>query len=98
MSNTTIAAEQPPVNRTLVLVLLTTTAATTFTGVLMVGALLLDLATEFHSSVAVVGQLVTAGALVWATLGPICGALSDRYGRKPLLLLGVITFGIFSIL
>lgn len=84
--------------RTLLVVVLTMAGAVTFTGVLMVSPLLWDIAAEFHSSISVVGQLVTAGALAWAALSPICGAMSDRYGRKPLLLVGLTTFALFSVL
>jgi predicted MFS family arabinose efflux permease len=89
---------QPAGTSLLLLAVLMVTGATIFTGVLMLGPLLLDLAAEFHTSVAVVGQLVTAGGLVWAGLAPVVGALSDRYGRKPLLLLGLVTFAFFGIL
>ena len=55
----------------------------------MLGPLLVDLADEFDSSVAVVGQLATVTALPWAFSAVFSGPFSDRYGRKPLLLLGI---------
>ena len=61
------------VPRTLVLSLL---FAVNFMGVtvaLMLGPLLVDLAEEFRTSVAVAGQLAAATSITWAITAPLVG-------------------------
>ena len=55
----------------------------------MLGPLLVDLVDEFDTSIAVTGQLTTITSLAWAFSAVFAGPFSDRYGRKPLLLLGI---------
>ena len=55
----------------------------------MLGPLLVELAEDFNTSVAVAGQLSTATALSWAITAPLVGPVSDTYGRRPVLLMGL---------
>lgn len=75
---------------TLLLVLLS--GANFFSGLsfLMLGPLLVELAQEFHTSVAIVGQLIGATAITWAITAPLAGPVSDAYGRRLMLLTGLL--------
>jgi len=57
---------------------------------LMLGPLLVALATAFHTSVAVTGQLTAATALPWGLTALLAGPVSDTYGRRRLLLTGLL--------
>jgi DHA1 family inner membrane transport protein len=87
-----------PPSRTLVLGLLSVTAFLTFTVGLMLGPLLVELAKEFDTSVAIVGQLVGAVALTRIIITPLVGPLSDSYGRRLILLsgLGLMVVGVLG--
>jgi predicted MFS family arabinose efflux permease len=61
---------------------------------LMVGPLLVALATAFHTSVAVTGQLTTVTALTWGLTACLAGPVSDTYGRRPMLLTGLLVMGL----
>src|SRR5262245_3565706 len=54
--------------------------------VLMLGPLLVALAHEFQTSVAMVGQLASATAITWGITAPLAGPVSDAYGRRRMLL------------
>lgn len=74
-------------------VLLVFLAAASFLAMavwLMLGPLLVDLAAAFHTSVAVAGQLVAATAITWALMAFLAGPVSDRYGRRRMLLTGLM--------
>lgn len=58
------------------------------TAVVMLGPLLVDMASALGTTVPVAGQLVTTAAAVWAITALVAGPVSDAYGRKPVLLLG----------
>jgi MFS transporter, DHA1 family, inner membrane transport protein len=60
------------------------------TAGLMLGPLLVELATAFHTSVAVTGQLVAATAITWALTAFLAGPVSDTYGRRRMLLTGLL--------
>ncbi len=47
------------------------------------------LAEEFEASAAVLGALLTSYALMQALFAPIWGRLSDRFGRRPIMLLTI---------
>jgi MFS transporter, DHA1 family, inner membrane transport protein len=57
---------------------------------LMLGPLLVALATAFHTSVAITGQLTAATALTWGLTALLAGPVSDTYGRRRLLLTGLL--------
>jgi predicted MFS family arabinose efflux permease len=59
-------------------------------SLLMLGPLLVALASEFHTSVAVVGQLVAATAITWGITAPLAGPVADAYGRRLMLLIGLL--------
>jgi predicted MFS family arabinose efflux permease len=80
------------------LILLSAAVFLSLLSVLMLGPLLVALADEFHTSVAVVGQLVAATAITWGTTAPLAGPISDAYGQRQMLLLGLLLMavGIFG--
>src|SRR4029450_7089729 len=57
---------------------------------LMLGPLLVALATTFHTSVAVTGQLTAATAITWGLTAFLAGPVSDTYGRRRMLLTGLM--------
>jgi MFS transporter, DHA1 family, inner membrane transport protein len=74
-------------------VLLVFLAAATFLAMtvwLMLGPLLVELAAVFHTSVAVTGQLTAATAITWGLTAFLAGPLSDIYGRRRMLLTGLM--------
>lgn len=64
----------------------------------MLGPLLVELAREFDTSVAVTGQLVAATAIPWGITAPLVGPVLDTYWKRPMLLIGcmVMTLGILG--
>jgi predicted MFS family arabinose efflux permease len=76
-------------------------AATIFlnmTSAMMLGPLLVDLSHYFHTTVALTGQLAAASAITWALTAYLAGPLSDMYGRRLMMLSGLllIIVGTFS--
>ena len=61
----------------------------TMTGVMMLPALLTEIAADLEVSVAVAGQLATATFAAWAVSIVAVGPLADSIGRRPLALAGV---------
>jgi predicted MFS family arabinose efflux permease len=72
------------------LVFLTAAIFLAMTVWLMLGPLLVELATVFHTSVAVTGQLTAAMAITWALTAFLAGPISDTYGRRRMLLTGLM--------
>ena len=66
----------------------------TMSASLMLAPLLVDLATEFDTSVAVTGQLATVTFAAWAVSVVSVGPLSDSIGRKPVALAGLTLLSI----
>ena len=64
------------------------------TGVMMVPALLVEIATDLNVSVAVAGQAATATFAAWAVSIVAVGPLADFIGRRPLALAGVMLVGV----
>ena len=54
---------------------------------LMLGPLLVALANDFGTSIAVSGQLAAATFVAWGITAPLVGPISDTYGRSPFLLI-----------
>ena len=63
-------------------------------GMLMLGPLLVELADDFDTSVAVAGQLAAATFITWGITAPLVGPISDTYGRRPVLLTGVLLMAV----
>ena len=61
----------------------------TMTASLMLVPLLVAIATEFDTSVAVTGQLATATFAAWAVSVVSVGPMSDSFGRRPVALTGL---------
>src|SRR5947209_11818270 len=55
----------------------------------MIGPLLVALATDLQTSVAAAGQLAAAIGISWGITAPLVGPISDIYGRRRVALTGV---------
>jgi hypothetical protein len=75
---------------TWLLIVLSAATLPTALSVMMLGPLLVALAHEFQTSVAVAGQLAAATAITWGITAPLVGPVSDVYGRRPMLLTGLL--------
>ena len=64
------------------------------TVALMLGPLLVDIADEFDTSVAVAGQLAAATFASWAVFAPLIGPFSDSLGRRLVALTGLGLMGV----
>src|SRR2546422_333419 len=88
-----VSSSLPPpraASPTVLLILLSAAVFLTLVSVLMLGPLLVGLAHEFQTSVALVGQLVAATAITWGITAPLAGPVSDTYGRRQMLLTGLL--------
>ena len=83
---------------TMVLVVLSACFFLVMAVSLMMGPLLVGLADEFDTSLAVAGQFATANFIGWAIIAPLVGPISDSYGRRPIALtgIGLITLGLMA--
>jgi ACDE family multidrug resistance protein len=68
--------------------------ATAVTGVFVVSPIVSHLAEPFGVPKTAVGQLITAFTAPSVVLTPFMGILTDRVGRKPVLFVGLIVFGL----
>src|SRR5882672_1016784 len=75
--------------------LLLVTAAITgwATAIAMIGPLLVDLSRDLDVPLAQAGLLGAALSLPWALGAPLSGLLSDRLGRRPLMVLALCGVG-----
>ena len=72
------------------LLVLFVTAFVDMVGLTMIIPLLPFYATELGASAAVVGLLVSAFSVAQLAVAPVWGRLSDRYGRRPAILAGLL--------
>src|SRR5258708_9397579 len=63
----------------------------------MIGPLLLDLSRELGVPLGQAGLLAAVMSLPWALGAPFTGLLSDRLGRKPLIVLALAGVGVATI-
>jgi len=75
---------------TWLLTLLSAATLPTALSVVMLGPLLVALAHEFQTSVALAGQLAAATAITWGITAPLVGPVSDAYGRRLMLFTGLL--------
>lgn len=69
------------------------------TAIVIISPLAVAIADEFDVSVSLSGQLRTVSALISALLAPFVGLMTDRIGRKPIMMLGllsILSFGLAS--
>jgi DHA1 family inner membrane transport protein len=67
------------------------------TAITMIGPLLVDLARELNVPLGQAGLLAAAISLPWALGAPFTGLLSDRLGRKPLIVLALAGMGVSTV-
>ncbi|MFW6412928.1 MAG: MFS transporter [Oceanicaulis sp.] len=60
----------------------------------MLFAILPPLARELEVAEVWVGAIYTLSALLFLLMSPVWGALSDRYGRRPMIVLGLTSFSV----
>lgn len=82
------------------LIVLFVTAFVDMIGLAMVVPLLPYYATEFGASATVVGLLISSFSVAQLIVAPVWGRFSDRYGRRPAILAGLLlsglAYGIFA--
>lgn len=66
----------------------------TSVGNSMLFAILPPLARELEVAEVYVGSIYTVSALLFLLMSPVWGALSDRYGRRPLIVFGLTSFSV----
>jgi predicted MFS family arabinose efflux permease len=79
---------------TVLLILLCLAVCLANLAVLMLGPLLVELAHEFQTSIPLVGQLGAATAFTWGIIAPLAGPVSDTYGRRRMLLTGLMLMAV----
>jgi predicted MFS family arabinose efflux permease len=82
--------ETRQISPTVLLMVLCAAALPTALALLMMAPLLVELAQAFHTSIAVTGQLAAATAVTWGIIAPLAGPVADVYGRRRLLLTGML--------
>ena len=65
------------------------------TVMVMLGPILLPLAADLHTSVALTAQLAAVTSLVWGLSAITVGPVSDTYGRRRVLLSGMLLMSLF---
>ena len=80
------------------LAVLFVTAFVDMVGLTMIVPLLPFYATEFGGSAAVVGVLISAFAVAQLVVAPAWGRFSDRYGRRPAILAGLLVTAVAYVL
>ena len=67
------------------------------TCVTMLGPLLVDLSRDLDVSLGQAGLLAAAMAVTWALAAPFAGVLSDRFGRRPLIVMALLGLGVVTL-
>ncbi|MBI3966976.1 MAG: MFS transporter [Chloroflexi bacterium] len=67
------------------------------TSAFMPAPVLTELAQSFGTTVPVMGQLTAVTSLPWAIAAPLFGPVSDRYGRAPVLMYGLLALGLATV-
>ncbi|MER6030916.1 MFS transporter [Streptomyces sp. NPDC001851] len=57
-----------------------------------------EIASDTHTAARSGGLLVSAYALLFAVVAPLCGAMSDRIGRRRILCTGLVLFAVANVL
>ena len=78
------------------LVLITACVTGIVTSVMMIGPLLLDISRDLGISLAEAGLLAAAAAVPQALGSPLSGLLSDRLGRRPLIVFALGSVGVLA--
>jgi len=78
-------------------ILVTLTNFGMVTSLTMVAPLLVDLSREFRISVATAGLLAAASAIPQALASPFAGLLSDRFGRRPMIVAALTAVGALTL-
>ena len=58
---------------------------------------LLEIARDLDTDLAALGTLLGLGSVTWAITGVFAGAASDRFGRRPVMLVGLIGLATFPL-
>ncbi len=87
-----VAADQPTGRMTMLAVLCVATFLATSTGTIL-APFLLDMARELGTDLAAVANLVAVGATAWGISSLVAGLVSDRIGRKSILVGGLLALG-----
>ena len=90
------APDHPPAAGAGTLALITTGVTAIVTSVTMIGPLLVDIARDLGISLGQAGLLAAAAAAPQALGSPFAGLLSDRYGRRPMILLALGSVGVLG--
>lgn len=92
----TFASDAPAARRIAPAVLVGMLCSATFvvssTGT-AIAPFLLEMARDLRTELAAVGNLVSVMSVAWGAMSLAAGAASDRLGRRPILVLGVLTLG-----
>ncbi len=94
MSTSARSADQAATGDSFILTALIVTMIVNQTGVVIISPLVVDIGASFGVSESLAGQLRTVAALSSAILAPYIGVLSERTGRKPILLAGLGIIGV----
>jgi predicted MFS family arabinose efflux permease len=95
--STSASSSGAPAAGTGTLLLITTAICGIVTSVTMIGPLLLDLSRELGVSLGMAGLLAAASAVPQALGSPLAGLLSDRLGRRPMIVLSFAAVGALTV-
>ena len=80
------------------LLVLFVTAFVDMVGLAMIVPILPFYATNFGASAAVVGLLISSFSIAQLLVAPVWGRFSDRYGRRPAILAGLLVTAVAYVL